>query len=65
MFGVFEFFRLKVPQSPLCIVFNRTNVIITRRNMIKSYLIDGKSISSKVSQYRGTALRAISRFGES
>ena len=32
--------------------------------MIKSYFIDGKSISSN-SQYRGTALRAISRFGES
>ena len=31
--------------------------------MVKSYLIDGKSISSN-SQYRGTALRAISRFGE-
>ena len=38
--------------------------MITRRNMVKSYLIDGKSISSN-SQYRGTALRAISRFGES
>ena len=32
--------------------------------MVKSYLIDGKSISSN-SQYRGTALRAISHFGES
>ena len=32
--------------------------------MVTSYLIDGKSISSN-SQYRGTALRAISRFGES
>ena len=48
----------------VCIVFNRINVIITRRNMVKSYLIDGKSISSN-SQYQGTALRAISRFGES
>ena len=43
---------------------NRINVIISRRNMVKSYLIYGKSISSN-SQYRGTALRAISRFGES
>ena len=32
--------------------------------MVKSYLIDGKSISSNP-QYRGTALGAISRFGES
>ena len=32
--------------------------------MVKSYLIDGKSISSN-SKYRGTALRAVSRFGES
>ena len=31
--------------------------------MVKSYLIDGKSIRSN-SQYRGTALRAISRFVE-
>ena len=31
--------------------------------MVKSYLIDGKSIRSN-SQYRGTALRAISRFGK-
>ena len=38
--------------------------MIIRRNMVKSYLIDGKSISSS-SQYLGTALRAISRFGES
>ena len=39
---------------------NRINVIITRRNMVKTYLIDGKSISSNP-QYRGKALRAISR----
>ena len=32
--------------------------------MVKSYLIDGKSLRSNP-QYRGTALRAISRFGES
>ena len=32
--------------------------------MVKSYLIDGKSISSNP-QYQETALRAISRFGES
>ena len=38
--------------------------MIIRRNMVKSYLIDGKSISSN-SQYRGTALRAISRSGVS
>ena len=37
---------------------------MTRRNMVKSYLIAGKSLSSDP-QYRGTALRAISRFGES
>ena len=30
--------------------------------MVKSYLIDGKSISSNP-QHLGTALRAISRFG--
>ena len=32
--------------------------------MVKSYLIDGKSISSNP-RYWGTALKAISRFGES
>ena len=32
--------------------------------MVKSYLIDGESISSNP-RYRGTALKAISRFGES
>ena len=32
--------------------------------MLKAYLIDGKLISSNP-QYRGTALRAISHFGES
>ena len=37
---------------------------MTRRNMVKSYLIDGKSLSFNP-QYRGTALRVISRFGES
>ena len=49
--------------SKVCIVFNRINVIITRRNMVKSYLIDGKNISSNP-RYRGTALKAISSFGE-
>ena len=41
------------------------NIIIrpTTRNMLKPYLIDGKSLSS-TPQYQGTALRAISRFVE-